>query len=515
MTTFISNHKKALLILFFITILYFLIRLPSLTLQPIFADEAIYIRWAQVMKAEATLRFLPLTDGKTPLYMWLLMPVLKFVPDPLLAGRLLSVFSGYLTLLGVLFLGWRFFNKRIGIIAAFLCAITPFIFFFDRMALVDSLLAAFSIWIINAMLLLITNPRLDLAMGLGLFLGGGIITKTPGLFNFLTLPVSLIVYKNWKKNRQSRLLKIVGLWGVAVAIGMVIYNMLRLGPGFSNLSSRNQDYVLSPMRILEKPWDPFIFRVRDLSEFLFSLYGLPLIVMLLLGVFLILKNRNKYGITLLVWSLIPLLIVMASLKTLTARYILFMVVPWLVIASYGVERVLESKHIKRFSTLGVGSILIVLSLWPLYFWGTLITDPEKAPLASMERRGYLEDWTAGYGLREIAADFQQESQGHSIVVGTEGIFGTLPDGIQIYFDKNPNVTFIGDKAEVTSQLRNASLKTKTYFIVNKSREKIGQENVTLVKEYPRAQAKDGSRDAILLFEVKPLVQTASSSAMQN
>ena len=102
---FIRKHKLEFVLGLLIVILYFFLRLPNLTLQPIFADEAIYIRWAQVMKSEPTLRFLPLTDGKAPLFMWIMMPMFKIfdsdligVDDPLFAGRFLSVLSGFSTL---------------------------------------------------------------------------------------------------------------------------------------------------------------------------------------------------------------------------------------------------------------------------------------------------------------------------------------------------------------------------------------------------------------------------------
>jgi predicted membrane-bound mannosyltransferase len=133
----IKTHFKTALILALILVTYFLFRLPNLTYQPIFADEAIYIRWAQVMKAEPTLRFLPLTDGKTPLFMWVMMPVFKVIDDPLLAGRVMAVFSGLGTLFGAFLLGSIFFNRRVGLFAAFLIATTPYMIFFDRMALVD------------------------------------------------------------------------------------------------------------------------------------------------------------------------------------------------------------------------------------------------------------------------------------------------------------------------------------------------------------------------------------------
>src|SRR5437870_4877804 len=77
-------------ILVAIIALFFILRLPSLTYQPIFADEAIYIRWAQIAKAEPSLRFISLQDGKTPLFMWAMAPYLIIFDDPLFAGRLLS-----------------------------------------------------------------------------------------------------------------------------------------------------------------------------------------------------------------------------------------------------------------------------------------------------------------------------------------------------------------------------------------------------------------------------------------
>src|SRR4030043_655222 len=84
-----------------IVLIFFLLRLINLTILPIFADEAIYIRWSQVMRVESTLRFLPLSDGKQPLFMWLTIPFLQIFSDPLLAGRFLSVVAGFVSLIGL------------------------------------------------------------------------------------------------------------------------------------------------------------------------------------------------------------------------------------------------------------------------------------------------------------------------------------------------------------------------------------------------------------------------------
>ena len=262
----VLRYKLEIAVLVGIVFLYFLLRIPHLTLQPIFADEAIYIRWAQIMKAEPTLRFISVTDGKTPLFMWLMIPLFKVFHDPLFVGRFLSIISGFATLLGVFLLGWRFLGLKVGFWSAFLVAITPFMVFFDRMALVDSMLAAFSIWALFLALLSIKYSRLDLAMFLGYVLGGGLLTKTPGFFNVLALPTTLLIFNFKSRNRQWKLLKTFGLWIIAIIIAYVIYAILRLGPGFESLSSRNQDYIFSPLEILGRPLDPFIPHFRDILD---------------------------------------------------------------------------------------------------------------------------------------------------------------------------------------------------------------------------------------------------------
>ncbi|MCG2691319.1 glycosyltransferase family 39 protein, partial [Microgenomates group bacterium] len=115
-------------------------RLINLGILPVFADEAIYIRWAQLIWQKTYYFFIPLSDGKTPLFMWLLAPLLKLGADPLLTGRALSVVSGLATLIGVYYLAKTLFNKKTALIASILVIFQPFLLFYDRLSLTDSLL---------------------------------------------------------------------------------------------------------------------------------------------------------------------------------------------------------------------------------------------------------------------------------------------------------------------------------------------------------------------------------------
>ncbi|MGB9681203.1 MAG: ArnT family glycosyltransferase, partial [Minisyncoccia bacterium] len=192
--------RRELLLILIVFSVAFLFRFINLASWPIFADEAIYIRWAQVMRAEETLRFLPLSDGKQPLFMWLMIPFLKIFSDPLLAGRFLSVVCGILTMFGILVFSFLIFNdKKISLFALFLYSISPFNVFFERMALVDSMLSMFGLWSFIFALLALKLKRLDFAIFSGFCLGGGLITKSPALFFVIILPFVLLLV-DWRKN---------------------------------------------------------------------------------------------------------------------------------------------------------------------------------------------------------------------------------------------------------------------------------------------------------------------------
>ncbi len=497
---FVVKHKIELLILLILIAAYFILRLPNLTLQPIFADEAIYIRWAQVMRAEPTLRFLPLTDGKTPLFMWAMIPFLKFIHDPLFAGRFLSVLSGVFTLLGIYFLSKKVFGKHTAFWAGLLYVITPYTVFFDRMALVDSMLTSFTVWITYFAILLSKTLRLDIAMFLGYLLGGAVLTKTSGMINFLLLPASILCF-NFEKTKKKPFLKLVLLWGVAIFIGLVMYNLLRLGPEFNQLSSRNQDYLFSPQELIGRPLDPFMPHFNDIFDWFPKLLTWPILFCSSVGLFYILYSFHKLGFIILLWGTVPLILEMAFLKTFTARYLLPTIPTLLIIGGYGIIHILP-RFVSHKPLSFILMLVVVLPL-PLYFNYRLLKDPAIAPLPKNERRGYLEDWTAGYGFSEIAQFLLEKNTNQKVVVGTEGFFGTLPDGLYIYLDKS-NIAVVGSHATISAQIRNAAKENLTYFVGNKNKLKGSIGNVVLIKEYPKAKPTDGSeQDSTILYQVLP------------
>lgn len=489
---------------FSLTILFlgFFLRTLKLTSWPIFADEAIYIRWAQVMRAEETLRFLPLSDGKQPLFMWTMIPFLKLFKDPLFAGRFLSVICGVITMIGILFFSLLIFqNKKLSLFTLFLYSFSPFAVFFERMALVDSMLSMFGFWSFIFSYLSFKYKRVDFAIFAGFSLGGALITKSPALFFVLLLPFVLLLV-DWKgKNKKSLVFLFFFLFSLIYLIAYGIYNILRLGPNFHLLSSRNYDYVFPLSHILVSPFNPFWGHLKDIFVWLFYFNSLPLIILFFIGLWQGWLYFKKQILFLIIVFLIPLLIQSEYAKVFTARYILFTLPYFILVSSLSFR---TSKL--RFLFLTLFSFFVVFSLFQNIAFSF---KKESSFLPVNERSGYLEEWTAGYGIREVAdylKKMSEENRGKDILVGTEGYFGTLPDGLQVYLNSYSNIKVVGvglDFKEVPFGLiESANSGVLTFFVVNSSRNKISNfSHLEKIAEYKKANRKDGSFEKLLFYRV--------------
>ncbi|HRT39935.1 MAG TPA: glycosyltransferase family 39 protein [Candidatus Woesebacteria bacterium] len=442
--------------------LYFLSRLINLTKLPIFCDEAIYLRWSQIIKAVETLRFIPLSDGKQPLFMWLTVPFLKLFNDPLMAGRFVSVLAGFGTLVGIYLITCLIANQKTALIATLIYLVLPFTFFFDRLALADNLLSMFGVWSLYFSLLITKYPRLDLAMILGITLGLAWLTKSPAIY-FIVLAFFTIIQKQAKK---------FYLPIISVIFALIIYNILRLGPQFHLIALRNRDYVWPVMEILKHPFDPFKPHLVDIFNIYKQYLGLPFFFLFF----------TQFNPILWAWFILPLLATSIIAKVFTARYILFSLPPLIILLALALGK------IKNKLILGG---LILTFIPGILFIHRLTIDPFHQKLPPTET-GYLSGWTAGWGIKEAADYLKERAKQTNVIVGTEGYFGTLPDGLQIYTNDVEQLTILGvglDISQIPPSLTDAFQHgDEVYLLFNQSRLKLSpqeKEKVNLVKSYPK------------------------------
>ncbi|MBP9781128.1 hypothetical protein KBC89_00550 [Candidatus Woesebacteria bacterium] len=422
---------------------YLAIHLIKLDALPVFADEAIYIRWAQLILDDARQYWIfPMNDGKTPLFIWTMVPLLKLVENQLLAGRYISILVGLFQAIVLGLISWRMTKDKFSAGWVMLLTSTlPFWFFYQRMALMDSLL---TFWLSVAVLLvLVMSEKAELfqkklqtslpyiaSLGLVLFLA--IWTKLPAvLFLLALIPTSLII-----KQKQSRhYLTILGLTLTGVSLSLVFFVATSVLPAFSQLFSRGGDFLYSIPDFLKGGWKVLFFN-SGLSTQSLVYYLSPLVVLSpIIGLFFS-KHRRKQLLLLLAASAFMLPMILLA-KVYYPRYLLPVSIFFTLSSGLIVDAALTKitvVNLKKRAVIALGLALYCANI--LAFAGQwnvqAIIDSNAVPMVAVDRMQYLEEWSSGHGIAETVDLLQSIDKSQRIAVATEGYFGTLPDALLLY-----------------------------------------------------------------------------------
>jgi len=504
-----KNLAKYLLAITLLSFVFFLTRLINLDTLPVFGDEAIYLRWSQLIRNVETLRFIPLTDGKQPLFMWIVAVLLKFFTNPLIAGRFLSVISGYfsalfLSFVFLIYLNYDSNNKNIfsflfeslkkywalSLIPFVVYLFLPFSFFFDRLSLPDNLLSTLGIVSLFLILLISKFPRLDLTLILGGFLGLAWITKSPAIYFIILSFVGI---------------KKIYLPIISFIISFLIYNLLRLGPQFHQLALRNMDYVWSPLEVIKHPLDPFIPHLKDLFVIYFQYISLPLFVLMFLGLVLSIINRQKVKrvfIFIAFGFLFPLISNLALSRVFTGRYFLYTNPFFIIFFSLALVNFFKYGFEYFQSKILIFSF-VALCFLPNIFWIYKVSTNPFLVKLPLSESGYTEGWTAGWGIKDVSDYLINRASNHNVIVGTEGYFGTLPDGLQIYTDGVKSLTVFGVESSpsvIPEKLIDAkNFGDDVYLLLNSSKGNLtisSLERLKVIEEYVKP---DGT--SLILYQL--------------
>ena len=460
-----ARYKREIFGLLLLFLLYFALRLISLTSLPIFTDEAIYLRWAQIALNDSTWRFISLTDGKQPLFVWATMVFMKVIDDPLVAGRLVSVVSGFATLIGLVLLSYELFkNKLVSFITGLIYIVYPFAQVYDRMALMDGMVGTFAVWGLYVGVFLVRNLRLDTAYTLGFILGGAALTKSSGFFAAYLLPFTLILFDFKQKKVWQKLVR----WGLlavfAFAISQALYSVLRLSPFFHIIAEKNGTFIYTFQEWITHPVEFFLPNLKTLLEW-FSAYFNIFIIFVLAG--FVSKKFRKENLLLLSYFAVPFLILALFGKTLYPRHFYFMTLSLIPIASFGLYNlIMILKKRTRNDLLAFLSVPVILA-YPFYVSIQFATNPPNAPIAKSDYGQYVRDWPAGWGVKESITYLTENSRDKKIYVFTAGTFGLMPASLELYLNKNPNIVIKGIwpiNDGLPKEIEDASSEGETYLL---------------------------------------------------
>jgi 4-amino-4-deoxy-L-arabinose transferase-like glycosyltransferase len=436
---FVRAHLLEIGIFAFLVFLFFLTRLYHLTHLPIFTDEAIYIRWAQIAKNDPNWWFISLSDGKGPLFIWFISCALFLFGDPLFSGRIVSVFAGFLTMIGLYLLGSTVFkNKWIGYISAVLYVIYPMGIVYDRMALYDSLVGTFAVWSLYFTILFISTLQIYYALALGVIAGLSVLNKTNGFLNIYLLPFSLVLFDLSQKHRKKQFIRWIILAAVATVLAYAIYSLLRISPLYYMIKVKDGTFIY-PL----KEWiqHPFIQLSSNFTSLFSSFYGYSTITLILtyIGAFIMNRKFLREKVLLLLWFLLPFIAFGILAKLTYPRYIFPMTLSLLPLSAFFLY-FLYQKIPKKLVAIGIIVIFLLLPLRSCYL---ILSDFANSPIPTSDLNQYINDWPSGIGVKEAIVYFQTQAQKEKITIYTEGTFGLMPYSLESYFTQNPNVIIKG------------------------------------------------------------------------
>ena len=481
--------------------LFFATRLINITSLPIFTDEAIYVRWSQIARQDAAWRFISLTDGKQPLFIWGAMNIMRIVKDPLLASRLVSVFAGFGTLIGVMILSLELFkkkregsilnqlfghlndSKRIGIISGFLFVLFPFALVLDRMALYDSLVAMTLVWCLYFEVLLVRYIRLDIALLLGAVIGGAVLTKTSGFFAIYLLPLSLLLFDFKKKDASRKLIEWIIFALIASIIAYLIYSILRLSPFFYIIDEKNALFIYPISEWTKHPFTYLYGNFNALIPWLVAYISIPILLLAALSLFV--KKYRGEKLLLLAWFLVPYVGLGLFGKTLYPRFIYFMTIPLIILAGFSLSYFFDVIKNKLYSKI-ILLVSLALYIYAAYF---IIFDFSHAPIPQADLGQYINSWPAGGGIKEMFAFFNQEASKGKIFVATQGTFGSLPtNSVEIYLGDNKNIEKKGIyplPEKIPQELIQKAKVMPVYFVFNDSENAPSNWPLILIAKYQK------------------------------
>lgn len=498
MKKFLKENRVVLLVFGILSVLYFTSRLYNIMSLPLFTDEAIYVRWGQIARFDANWRFISLTDGKQPSFVWLTIASMKLVHDPLLAARLVSVGAGFVSMFGLFLLTKELFKStKIGIISSSLYLIYPMALVYDRMALYDSLVGTCMIWTIYFEVLLVRKLRLDLAFSLALVLGASVLTKTSGFLAIYLSPFSLLLLDTRGKDFFNKVKKWAFLMAGASILAYMYYSVLRLSPFFHIIDDKNAVFVYTFKEWLTHPILFFVGNLAGMLDWVYR-YMTGALLSLVVVSFLFKPRLMAEKLYLLAWFIVPFTVLAMFGKVLYPRFIFFMTLFLLPLAAFSLVKLSETIPRRTLLLFLYGAIALVLLRNDFY----IIHDFSYASIPYSDLEQYINGWPAGGGVKEIISYLAGESQKGKLYVATEGTFGSLPTyAMEIYLDENKNIKKRGIwpiPSKIPKDLVEKAKTIPVYFIFNQSEKPPFKWPVDLVMRYQK-----GSGNAYMsLYKVR-------------
>lgn len=424
----ISKHP-----LLFLLIFYFIFALINVTLLPIFNDESIYLDWGWISLHVPGNAYISLTDAKQPFLIWIFGIFATIFPDPLFAGRFVSILIGSFTVAGIYSLTKKLFNTQTAFFAALVYTITPIFLFYNRQALLEAAIACVGVWSGSMLLTLLQKPTWKRGILLGIIMGLGFFIKSSSLIFIVSSAVIVLFYffKYGKKRLfPSFLVSLVSI--------LVVDFILLINPLFWQTFSSNDRYTYTLGELFSFPIIPWASHFYGFLQVGF-IYITPFIFLAgLWGIYLLVKKKGTYTVGILLFFILALLLEIFTVKDQSQRYLVSFLPFFCIPAASVLWQFWNSSLLKKLTVAVSFFIPFVMSLVILFAPATYIISLAK--ISEYADMSDVTGYTAGYGINETLAYIQE----HSIATQPTMVLfalwtGNPENALDVYSFKTPNM----------------------------------------------------------------------------
>ena len=378
--------RRAVLVLFIL----WLSRIPALEALPLHNDEGLHLtRAVEVWNLHP---FWEIRDGKI-INQW---AIALFYPQnaPVFAGRIATVFVGMIGLSAGYALIRRRFGANAALLAGGLWIASPYLFFFERLALSDAEAGALVVLALWASWRLAERGTLAGALAAGLALALATLFKFTAAPFAVSVALIVLLRARYSLRRRFGLLLIAGIAVAACFVVPVSYLLLRGGDLFSIAlgwigggSGGANEGVGANLAML----------AAQLTGFSLPIWS----VFLLAGLVLLLRFKPRSGGLLLLAVGVPLASIIVLGREVLPRHYVVALPALLLAGGAGIGLAIERWLPAAQRRTGAAISLIALAFGFIPFALHAYTAPPdlRVPLAIWTQ--YFSQHSAGYGLREV------------------------------------------------------------------------------------------------------------------
>ena len=481
--------------------LYLFTRLYNLLLLPIFTDESIYIYWAKFIVVNHSNWFISLVDGKPPLLIWIIASFITVFPSEwyLLAGRLPSVLAGIGSLVAISLITYHFTKQlRFVTLAGILYIFHPFLLFYDRLALFDSLLSCMLLWSVYFALKTAETFSYKHALLWGGFLGLALLSKPTALLFLVLTPASFLLVTNFKMIKE-KFSKIVLLFLVMGGVAEVINNLQRLSSVYDRAAMKNAQFQQPLEKLLANPFELTLGNLGGFYSWILGYYTLPFLLLTLVSFIILLFFSWRKGVILFMLWFVPIFALATIGREIFPRYILF-TTPYALLAIVLAAYYVVTKRSIPYSGVVGGIALCSLLFIPFDF--SLLTNPPLAPFPVDERKQFISEHPSGYGIQEVMKVINKEKEKQPITLVIQGTFGIYPYAFTLEYWDDPQITLLPrwPLETLDQEILDARKKGPVYVLLKEYDEIPSQLPLDLILK----SEKPGGMDPLLLTKLKEL-----------